>query len=253
MIQWNRQLGRRIILLSLPVDVVVFGRFSMSSDHSITLWIADLKVQENDEAQREIWKRYFQRLVGLARFKLGDAPRRAEDEEDVAVSALHCFFAGVGEGKFPELRDRSNLWPLLAKITSRKAINQRRDARRLKRGGGLVRGESLFLNAGDASALGLEDVLADDLTPAYLATLEEERRRLFDALPDDTLRSIALKKLEGCQNAEIAREIGVSERTIERKLQRIRNLWTREIEPEGPDEDSGADPPGGIRGATGEK
>lgn len=204
----------------------------MSNDHSITLWIADLKVQEDDKAQQEIWNRYFQRLIGLARFKLGDAPRRAKDEEDVAVSALHCFFAGVGEGKFPELRDRTNLWPLLAKITARKAINQRRDALRQKRGGGQVRGESLFLNADDASALGLKDVMADDLTPAHLATLEEERSRLFRMLPDDLLRTVALKKLEGFQNAEIAQELGVSERTIERKLNRIRNIWASDSEPE---------------------
>ena len=202
----------------------------MSTDHSITMWIADLKVEEDDHAQQEIWQRYFQRLVGLARFKLGDSPRRAEDEEDVAVSALHCFFAGVGKGKFPELRDRTNLWPLLAKITSRKAINQRRDALRLKRGGGQVRGESLFLNANDASQLGLAEVMADDLTPAYLADLEEERRRLFQSLPEENLRCLAQMKLEGYQNAEIATQLGVSERTVERKLQRIRNLWTREFE-----------------------
>ena len=73
----------------------------MSEEHSITLWIADLKVQENDLAQQEIWNRYFQRLVGLARFKLGDSPRRTEDEEDVAISALHCFFEGVGQGEIP--------------------------------------------------------------------------------------------------------------------------------------------------------
>ena len=201
----------------------------MSSEHSITMWIADLKVGDDDRAQREIWQRYFQRLVGLARFKLRDAPRRAEDEEDVAVSVLHSFFSRVGEGKFPELKDRTDLWPLLAKITARKAINQRRDALRQKRGGGQVRGESLFLNAEDASALGLADVVADDLTPAYLVTLEEERGRLFEALPDEVLRSVALKKLEGFQNSEIAIELGVSERTVERKLQRIRNLWSAEI------------------------
>ncbi|MEM8943847.1 MAG: ECF-type sigma factor [Planctomycetota bacterium] len=203
----------------------------MSSDHSVTMWIADLKEQSDDHAQREIWKRYFQRLVGLARFKLGDAPRRAQDEEDVAVSALNCFFAGIGAGKFPELRDRTNLWPLLAKITARKAINQRRDAMRLKRGAGRVRGESLFLNADDASALGLADAIADDLTPAYLATLEEERVRLFASLPDDVLRTVAQKKLEGFQNAEIAQDLGVTERTVERKLNRIRNLWSEEAEP----------------------
>ena len=205
----------------------------MSIGHSITLWIADLKVRDDDRAQHEIWKRYFQRLIRLARYKLGDAPRRAEDEEDVAVSALHCFFAGIGRGRFPELRDRTQLWPLLAKITARKAMNQRREALRKKRGGGRVRGESLFLNAEDASALGLADAMADDLTPAHLAALEEQRCRLFAALPDDVLREVARKKLEGYRNSEIADDLGVTERTVERKLRRIRNLWTREIEKDG--------------------
>ena len=201
----------------------------MSSDHSITLWIADLKENEDDDfAQQQIWNRYFQRLIGLARLKLGDAPRGAADEEDVAIGALQSFFGGVGAGKFPDLRDRTNLWPLLAKITARKAINQRKGALRQKRGGGNVRGESLFLNADDASALGLADVMADDLTPEHLAALEEERTRLFEALPDDTLRDIANKKLEGYLNAEIAEQLSVTERTVERKLQRIRNLWTAE-------------------------
>lgn len=214
----------------LPNWSVEIERLIMSQDHSITLWIADLKEGDDDQAQREIWKRYFQRLMGLARLKLGDAPRRAEDEEDVAVSALHCFFAGVGAGKFPELRDRTNLWPLLAKIAARKAINQRRGALRQKRGGGRVRGESLFVDADDASAWGLAEVLADDITPAHLVELEEQRSRLFAALPDDTLREVALKKLEGHQNAEIADQLSVTERTVERKLQRIRNLWTQEID-----------------------
>jgi DNA-directed RNA polymerase specialized sigma24 family protein len=198
----------------------------VSSEHSITLWIAELKERPDDVAQAELWNRYFHRLIGLARFKLGDAPRGAQDEEDVALSALHSFFSGVGAGEFPQLQDRTNLWPLLAKITARKAINQRKGALRLKRGGGRVRGESLFVNSDEASAFGLADVLADDLTPEHLAILEEERKRLFDLLPDDMLREVASKKLEGFQNSEIAGSLNVTERTVERKLQRIRNLWT---------------------------
>ena len=202
----------------------------MSSDHSITMWIADLKEQDDDLAQERIWDRYFKRRIGLARLKLGDAPRRFADEEDVAIGALHSFFDGARAGKFPELRDRTNLWPLLAKITARKAMNQRRHALRQKRGGGKVRGESIFLNADDASALGLEDMLVDDLTPAHLADLEEQRQCLFELLPDDTLREVARQKLAGHQNAEIAAQLGVAERTVERKLGRIRNLWSTAFE-----------------------
>lgn len=194
------------------------------------MWIADLKVQDDDLAQQRIWDRYFKRLIGFARLKLGDAPRRLADEEDVAIGALHSFFDGARAGKFPELHDRTNLWPLLAKITARKAVNQRRHALRQKRGGGNVRGESVFLNAEESSALGLEAMLVDDLTPAHLADLEEQRQRLFDALPDETLREVARQKLAGFQNAEIAEQLGVAERTVERKLQRIRNLWSAAVE-----------------------
>jgi hypothetical protein len=39
---------------------------------------------EDSEAARQLWDRYFQRLVGLARSKLESAPRRAADEEIAA-------------------------------------------------------------------------------------------------------------------------------------------------------------------------
>src|SRR5262245_44885652 len=105
---------------------------------SVTRWIAELKVGDSDVAHQEIWKRYFQRLRALAGVKLGNAPRGAEDEEDVALSALRSFFSGLEDGRFPRLEDRHNLWSLLAKITACKAINQRNRQLALKRGGGAV-------------------------------------------------------------------------------------------------------------------
>src|SRR5687767_1497815 len=98
----------------------------MSSEGSITCWIAELELGCADEAQEELWRRYFKRLVGLANLKLGQTPRSVADEEDVATAALNSFFNGVAQGHFPRLHDRSELWPLLAKITSRKAVDQRR-------------------------------------------------------------------------------------------------------------------------------
>src|SRR5262245_53551094 len=116
------------------------ARFStaMDSHGSVTQWIAEMRVGDADLAHQEIWKRYFRRLTGLAELKLGSAPRGAEDEEDVALSALRSFFTGVADGRFPKLEDRHNLWSLLAKITACKAINQRNRQMALKRGGGAV-------------------------------------------------------------------------------------------------------------------
>jgi DNA-directed RNA polymerase specialized sigma24 family protein len=203
----------------------------METHGSVTQWISELQAGDVDAAHQEIWKRYFRRLMGLAELKLGSAPRGAEDEEDVALSALRSFFSGVADGRFPKLEDRHNLWSLLAKITACKAINQRNRQLALKRGGGAVR-TGLAL-AGDDSSCGqgpLADLVDDELTPDFVAAVNEECQLLMNRLPDDQFRRIARQKLEGYTNAEIAADLGVVERTIERKLEIIRGIWVPEGE-----------------------
>ena len=84
----------------------------------------------------------FKRLVRLAAAKLPGHGRRAFDEEDVALSAFKSFCARAGEGQFPQLAGRDDLWRLLAALTVRKAAMMVRHQTRQKRGGGRVVGES---------------------------------------------------------------------------------------------------------------
>ncbi|TWT86545.1 ECF sigma factor [Pseudobythopirellula maris] len=192
---------------------------------SVTQWIADLKDGDDSTAQQELWNRYFSRLVAFARVKLGNAPRGAEDEEDVALSALESLFHGFERDRFPMLGDRGNLWSLLAKITARKAINQRAKQMAQKRGGGKA---ALRIGSAEESMAGV-DPADDDLGPEFLVAMQEECQRLMSSLPDDTLRDIAQRKLEGCTNAEIASQLGVVERTVERKLGLIRTTWAPDL------------------------
>jgi hypothetical protein len=69
----------------------------MSSDASDTRWLHLLKAGDRKAAQ-VLWQRYFRLLVGCARQRLGSAPRRAADEEDVALSAFASFCRGVEKG-----------------------------------------------------------------------------------------------------------------------------------------------------------
>ena len=55
----------------------------MTTEGSVTHLLAELKLGQADLAQAGLWRRYFQRLVGLARIKLGHTPRTSADEEDV--------------------------------------------------------------------------------------------------------------------------------------------------------------------------
>src|SRR3954452_12662110 len=113
----------------------------MHPEASVTQWIDRLKAGDPDAAQK-LWERYFRRLVGLARKKLRAAPRRAADEEEVALSAFDSFCRGAEQDRFPQLHDRLHLWQLLVLPTARKACDLAQHKRRQKRGGGSVLDEA---------------------------------------------------------------------------------------------------------------
>jgi len=197
------------------------------ADNEVTLWLG--RACEGDEqAVQEIWQRYYDKLVHLARRKLGPMGRRAADEEDVALSAFHSFYRGASEGRFPKLNDRHDLWKLLVTITCRKAIGQIKNATAQKRGGGQVRGESIFQRAGenDSASGGIGQVLGEEPTPELAAMVAETCGRMLEKLDDPMLQEIATRKMEGYSNDEIAGQLDCVTRTVERKLARIREIWS---------------------------
>jgi DNA-directed RNA polymerase specialized sigma24 family protein len=152
------------------------------------------------------------------------------DEEDVVLQAFDSLFRRAGQGKFPELNDRHDLWRLLVKIAERKASNQRRDAARRKRGGGRVRGHSVFMPAGEsAESPGLGCMADDAISPDLAVEVTETAEMLLGSL-DEGLRQIAVWKMEGFTNDEIAAKLGRSVATIERRLKLIRAEWEARIE-----------------------
>jgi DNA-directed RNA polymerase specialized sigma24 family protein len=203
----------------------------MASAGSVTDWIGKLKAGDAGAAQ-QLWERYFHRLVWLARRRLGQAPRRAADEEDVALSAFDSFFRRAERGRFPQLFDRDDLWQLLVMLTARKAIRLREHERRQKRGGGQVQAETDLAAAGAASGEPALDQLAGpEPTPEFAAEVAEECRRLLDQLEDPGLRSVALWKMEGYTTEEIAEKVGCVPRSVERKVRLIRDIWSQETSP----------------------
>jgi DNA-directed RNA polymerase specialized sigma24 family protein len=159
---------------------------------------------------------------------LGRLPRRVADEEDVALSALASFFRAAEKGRFPNLADRDGLWRLLSRITQRKAITLIRRTLRKTGGGGNVRGDSVAVPGERGAAGGLAELAVDELTPELAAIIAEDCRRLLDSLQDAQLRAIAIDKVKGYTNAEIAERQDLALRTIERHLHLIRKIWKRE-------------------------
>jgi DNA-directed RNA polymerase specialized sigma24 family protein len=184
------------------------------SSNSVSQWIGQLKAG-NEEAAQKIWERYCAQLIELARQKLGH-PGRAEDVEDVALSAFKSFCLGAARQGFTRLEDREDLWQILFMLTQRKAADLVVQEGRQKRGGGRP-----------AKTLAAE-IPSQEPTPEFAAEVAEEFQRLLDLLEDDGLRQVVLRKMEGYTNEEIAATLGCVTRTVERKLRLIRKIWMPE-------------------------
>lgn len=182
------------------------------------------QLQEGDLAAAEwLWRRYGPGLIKLARAQLGNTPRTMSDEEDVVQNVFSDFYTGVAEGRFAHVAGRSDLWGLLAKITTRKAANERKYHTRKKR-----HSESSARNtsskAGDASSR----VADSGPSPEIQAEMQETLVHMIECLEDPVLKQIATWVLEGRHQDEIAQRLNCVPRTVRRKLQLIRGIWLAE-------------------------
>lgn len=199
----------------------------MPEAHSVSKLL--LEIQDgNQQAAQEIWDRFIDKLVRAADKKLKNMPRRHVDEEDVAQSAFNSFFRGAKEKRFQKLENREDLWQILAMITERKAIKVMRRELADKRGGGQVRGESVFehMLSDSGAHAGIGNIGDSDLHLAEEFT--REVRELIESL-DESLRPVAILRLEGFTNPKIAGELRISLRAVERKIRLIKDKWKSEV------------------------
>jgi DNA-directed RNA polymerase specialized sigma24 family protein len=198
-------------------------------DSSIIRWIHALK-EGQPEAAEALWNRYFERVVAVARHRLRAAPHQAvEDAEDVALSAFYGLCAGAAQGRFAQLSDRVDLWQLLVAITVKKSLSQRQRYGRLKRGGGRnVTAQTTAAQDDEPNPEGANPLalaLSKEPTPEAAAIIQEQFYELLDSLEDSTLRQVALWRMDGLSNTEIAKKMGCVLRTVERKIEHIRLIW----------------------------
>jgi RNA polymerase sigma factor (sigma-70 family) len=196
----------------------------MPKSDSVTRLLGGLKDGESQMVQH-LFERYFERLVRLAGARMPRDRRRELDEEDVALSAFQSFCDRAARGQFPQLADRDSLWRVLATITTRKLYATLRRQSRQKRGGGRTLGESAI---DEPDKDGLAQALGREPTPADAAAFADQCERLFARLEDPVLTTIALRKLEGFTTEEVAAELNISVRTVDRKLRLIRSIWEQD-------------------------
>ncbi len=198
-----------------------------SIEETVTQWIDQLKTGDAQAAQK-LWESFFLEMVEVARRKLRGAPRGMADEEDVALSAFKSFCLGAQNGRFSQITDRENLWPLLVAITSHKSVDLIRNENRQKRGGTGKSRSDEEPRQQISLPVDFEEIIQQQPSPEFTLQLAEELERLLDLLDktgDSTLRQVALGKMEGETTIEVAQNLGCARRTVERKLQLITRLW----------------------------
>ena len=186
---------------------------------SITLSYEMLR-QGNNAAAKQIWTRFFDQLVNVARRELQSSNRRVADEEDVASIVLASLCSQAEKGQLPDILNRDDLWRMLLVRLRNEVVDHVRGVTRAKRGSGKVRGDSVW-----EQSSGLDGLDGLEPTPQLLMEMEEELHLLLSKLPNAMMRTLANLKMQGYTNLEIANQLGVSERTIERKLRIIRDCW----------------------------
>lgn len=192
---------------------------------SVVAWLRKLETGDHDAAS-ELWQRYFSKLVAAAAQRIGHSPRRDYDEEDVALSVFCSLNKCAKAGRLSDIASRDALWRLLVSITAQKVIDRVRAGNAQKRGGGNVRGESIFGgNASTDQVVGFDNFFGSDPTPETLASMDERFQQLLNDLPDDVFRTIALMRMQAFSNQEIGEELAISTRSVERKLRLIREEW----------------------------
>lgn len=189
----------------------------MSSVGDVTGWLRRLRAGDRN-AVDGLWQRYYSRVVALARRHLHGVPCQAADEEDVATSAFDSFCRAAEQGRFPRLEDRDDLWQVLIVLTRRKVSDHVEHESRGKRDWHRVEGREL------------RDLIGREPDPAFAVQVAEECRRLLARLGDAELRAVALGKMEGLTNEEVAAQLGCAPATVERRLRLIRKRWQGELE-----------------------
>jgi DNA-directed RNA polymerase specialized sigma24 family protein len=198
------------------------------SGGSVTKWIEELR-GGSSPVHPEVWRRYFTKLAQFVDNGIAKTPGRAVDGEDVASRVLETVCRKVAEGELPDLRGRSDLWNVLLTVAKRKLVNQTRLESRKKRGGGRVLLET-DLSVFQSSVFSMDEIADAEPTLDSAIALRDTCNYLIDVvLRDEKTRNVARLKLEGLSKAEIAQQLGVTIRTVERKVNLIRSLWAEEF------------------------
>jgi RNA polymerase sigma-70 factor (ECF subfamily) len=170
----------------------------------------------DQQAATQLFQRYADQLIALARSRMPSKLGRRVDAEDVVQSVYRSFFAGARDGRY-ELQRGGDLWRLLVTITLHKVYRQVTQHSRDKRS--LERDQSI---GPEDNLIGLSaTLLAREPSPVEVITLVDELEQIMRQMKPQYRRMLELRLL-GYNVFEIAAETQSGERTVRRVLDQVK-------------------------------
>lgn len=188
----------------------------MSDDSTVRLvarWQAG-----DQEAASELFYRYADQLISLARGRMSAQLGRRVDAEDVVQSVYRSFFQTARAGRF-QIERGGDLWRLLVVLTIRKLHGQIRRNRAGKRA---LDRECSLGNDGTLDGISPE-FLTHAPAPLEALSLAEEMQHVMAQL-EPLQRKMLELRLQGHNLEEIAAVTERSERTVTRALREVKDL-----------------------------
>lgn len=187
----------------------------MSQPHDDRDLISEFKAG-SESAARELFDKYCERLMKLARRRIGHRMASRIDPEDVLQSAFRTFFNRVRNDEFT-FEQEDDLFKLLVRLTVHKTLRQIAHHRAQKRNPELEAAQG-----SDAQEM-LQQISAAEPGPEVEVALIEEFENFMRQLqPLD--REVLGLKLQGYSTVEIAEKLGSYDRKIRRVLERIEEV-----------------------------
>jgi RNA polymerase sigma-70 factor (ECF subfamily) len=173
----------------------------------------------DEQAAQQLFNRYVDRLVVLARRRLSQRLARRVDPEDIVQSVFRTFFARARKGEFT-IQGQDDLCKLLYRLTVHKTLRQVQHHTAAKRDLGQE------VEPGRDAPEGVEPLDHEPSPEAVTIFLDQMEHFLSRLQPQE--RQILELRMEGCTTETIAEKLSVYERKVYRILERIRALAERE-------------------------
>lgn len=171
----------------------------------------------------QLYDRYLERSVRLAKSRLKVGEGRLIDDEQAAMSALESLIVRVRGGSYADIEDHLALWNLLARIILRKLSKYRRNVYGPTRSPVLP---ILPVNdlTGDDSGEVYRPVVDQEPSPIAAAMAKETLEQVLEQLAQSEARSVLLLRLEGYSDGEIAEQLGRSRNWVRRRITDVRRV-----------------------------